>query len=76
MSEQNKREFPLIELTDEQLSPVVGGVINVFYDVPKEDYWKYTCHSCGHSAVTVGRPNVCNGCGSVNITCELYKPVR
>ena len=64
-----------IELNDDLLDQVVGGVINVF-DAPsaKEPYYKCTCHACGQVGVGVVRSSECAFCKSTNITCEEYNP--
>ena len=63
-----------MELNDDQLEQAVGGAINVFYDVPKVDHYKYTCRTCGSSAVMVGWPDKCYRCNSEDISREIYKP--
>ena len=67
-------ENKMIELSDDLLEQAVGGAINVFYDVPKADYYKYTCRACGCVGIVVGWPDACCDCNSTDIGREIYKP--
>ena len=67
-------EIKKIELSDDLLDKVVGGLINTFYDAPvNPKYWKYTCRACGNVGIVLGCPSACS-CGSTNISCEEYNP--
>ena len=71
-----KKNNPVVnELDDDQLDQVAGGAINV-YDapLPKQPYWKYTCHTCGNVGIVVGWPPACCTCKDTNITRVEYKP--
>ena len=63
----------ITDLDDNELDQVTGGAINVF-DAPsqKEDYWKYTCRTCGEVAITVGKVDCCVTCKSTDIHSEIY----
>ena len=64
------------ELNDDLLDQVNGGAINVFdAPLPKQPYYKCTCHACGNVGIVVGKPSVCCACKSTNISCEEYTPV-
>ena len=63
-----------MELNDDLLEQAVGGAINVYYDVPEEDYYKYTCRACGSGGIVTGWPDVCCVCNSADIGREIYKP--
>ena len=68
-------EIKKVELNDDLLDQVSGGVINV-YDapLPKQSYYKYTCRDCGNVGIVVGCPSVCCTCKSANIDREEYNP--
>ena len=68
-------EKKMVELTDDQLDQVAGGLIEV-YDAStlQQLYYKYTCRACGDSGIVTGYPSVCGACKSTNITCEEYNP--
>lgn len=68
-------EKKIVELKEDQLEQVAGGVINVFdAPSPKQPYYRCTCHACNQVGVGVGRPSECAFCKSKNITCEEYNP--
>ena len=68
-------EKKIVELKEDQLEQVAGGVINVFdAPSPKQSYYKCTCHAGGQVGVGVVRPSECAFCKSKNITCEEYNP--